>query len=127
MSRRTALSPQTIAVLRLLTEAPQLPTQPADPSSHSPGRWWHGYDIARQTGLKSGTLYPILMRLHERALLDAEWEEDPPSGRPRRHRYRLTAQGETLARSLPQPRLGVTRSGQAIRPADPGSAAAALG
>jgi PadR family transcriptional regulator, regulatory protein PadR len=110
MSRRTALSPQTIAVLRLLTEAPD--------------RWWHGYDVARRTGLKSGTLYPILMRLHERGLLDAEWEEDPPSGRPRRHRYRLTGEGVAVTESLPKE---VARRGQAVRPADSGSAAAALG
>ena len=121
MSRRTTLSPQTIAVLRLLTQAPSRGPLP------TPDRWWHGYDIARQTGLKLGTLYPILMRLHERGLLDAEWEEDPPSGRPRRHRYRLTAQGETVAQSLPQPRVEVTRRGQTLRPADPGNAAAALG
>jgi len=113
MSRRTALSPQTIAVLRLLVEAPD--------------RWWHGYDVARRTGLKSGTLYPILMRLHERGLLDAEWEEDPPSGRPRRHRYRLTAEGAKLAESLPEPKLEVTRDGRVVRPVDPDNAAAAVG
>jgi DNA-binding PadR family transcriptional regulator len=113
MSRRTALSPQTIAVLRLLAEAPD--------------RWWHGYDVARRIGLKSGTLYPILMRLHERRLLDAEWEDDPPSGRPRRHRYRLTGQGLTVAQSLPEPQIEVRRDGSVARPVDPGTAAAALG
>jgi len=91
MSRRTSLSPQTTAVMRLLSEAPD--------------RWWHGYDVARRTGLKSGTLYPILMRLAERGLLDAEWEETQPSGRPRRHRYRLTAEGLKVARSLPEPAM----------------------
>ena len=110
MSRRTALSPQTIAVLRLLTEAPD--------------RWWHGYDVARRTGLKSGTLYPILMRLHERGLLDAEWEDDPPSGRPRRHRYRLSGDGVALAESLPRE---VSGRGQVVRPADSGPAAAFMG
>ena len=36
----------------------------------TPASWRHGYDIARQTGLKSGTLYPILIRLAERGRID---------------------------------------------------------
>ena len=62
----------------------------------------YGYDITRQTGLKAGTLYPILMRLTKHRLLQAEWVigED---GTPPRHMYRLTAKGarfaeETLSR-----------------------------
>jgi len=53
----------------------------------------HGYDIARETGLKSGTLYPILIRLADRGLLEASWEDEQPAGRPRRHLYRLTTEG----------------------------------
>ncbi len=87
MSRRTALSPQTIAVLRLLAEDPSV--------------WWHGYDIARRIGLKSGTLYPILIRLAERGLLEARWEEEQPAGRPRRHAYRLTDDGARQAAAIP--------------------------
>jgi hypothetical protein len=30
-------------------------------------RWRHGYALARQTGLKSGTLYLIVIRLANRA------------------------------------------------------------
>lgn len=56
-----------------------------------PSRERHGYDLARATGLASGTLYPILMRLEERGLLEARWELEP-SRRPR-HVYRLTAAG----------------------------------
>ena len=55
-----------------------------------PLMWRHGYDIARETGLKSGTLYPILIRLADRGLLEACWEDEQPAGRPRRHLYRLT-------------------------------------
>jgi DNA-binding PadR family transcriptional regulator len=29
----------------------------------SRSRWRHGYDLAQETELKSGTLYPLLMRL----------------------------------------------------------------
>jgi len=59
--------------------------------------WKYGYDISRNTGLKSGTLYPILMRLAGHALLEKRWEESEP-GRPPRHMYRLTAEGLRYAR-----------------------------
>ena len=62
-----------------------------------PRTWRHGYDLARETGLKSGTLYPILIRLADRGLLESCWEDEQPAGRPRRHLYRLTSDG--LARS----------------------------
>jgi DNA-binding PadR family transcriptional regulator len=62
-----------------------------------PARWRHGYEIAKETGLKSGTLYPILVRLADRGLLEATWEDEQPAGRPRRHLYRLTAEGQTQA------------------------------
>lgn len=54
-------------------------------------RWRHGYDLARETRLASGTLYPILARLERRGLLEARWEE-------RRHVYRLTGEGVRAAR-----------------------------
>jgi PadR family transcriptional regulator PadR len=56
-----------------------------------PAGWRHGYDLARETGLASGTLYPILARLEQRGLLEARWEE-------RRHVYRLTGDGVHAAR-----------------------------
>jgi PadR family transcriptional regulator, regulatory protein PadR len=55
-----------------------------------PLMWRHGSDIARETGLKSGTLYLILIRLADRGWLEACWEDEQPAGRPRRHLYRLT-------------------------------------
>ena len=45
-------------------------------------------------------MYPILMRLADRALLEAAWEQDVPAGRPARHLYRLTGEGRKLAREL---------------------------
>jgi DNA-binding PadR family transcriptional regulator len=60
--------------------------------------WKYGYDISRNTGLKSGTLYPILMRLAERGLLEASWETTP-EGRLPRHMYRLTQDGMRYART----------------------------
>jgi DNA-binding PadR family transcriptional regulator len=57
-----------------------------------PTEWRYGYELSRETGLKSGTLYPILMRLEKYTLLEARWlvTED---GVPPRHTYRLTPDG----------------------------------
>ena len=63
--------------------------------------WRHGYDLSRETSLKSGTLYPILMRLERQGWLEARWEDEPAPGRPRRHLYRLTALGTEEAQSAP--------------------------
>src|SRR6478735_4836152 len=61
------------------------------------GRWLHGYELSELTALKSGSLYPILMRLSDRGLLEAKWEPSPHPGRPPRRLYRLTAQGVSYA------------------------------
>jgi PadR family transcriptional regulator len=76
-------SPQTVAVLRALAK--------------EPGTWRYGYELGLEVGLKAGSLYPILMRLADRGLLDAEWEADPPAGRPPRHLYRLSGAGVEYA------------------------------
>ena len=78
------MSPQTVAVLESLLDAP------AD--------WRYGYDLSRETGLKSGTLYPILMRLADNKLMETKWEASPEAGRPPRHLYRLTGHGVRQAR-----------------------------
>jgi PadR family transcriptional regulator len=57
-----------------------------------PGRDRYGYELAKATGLASGTLYPILMRLEQRGLLEARWEL---GDRRPRHVYRLTQDGIT--------------------------------
>jgi PadR family transcriptional regulator PadR len=77
------LSPQTLQVLGAFVEGPK--------------DWKYGYDISRNTGLKSGTLYPILMRLAERKLLETSWET-AEIGKPPRHLYRLTPDGLRFAR-----------------------------
>jgi DNA-binding PadR family transcriptional regulator len=61
-------------------------------------RWRHGYEISQQTGLKSGTLYPQLIRLSDQGYLEARWAEPEREGRPARHEYRLTDAGAALAR-----------------------------
>jgi PadR family transcriptional regulator PadR len=74
--RRRKHSQQTRAVLA------ELATEPS--------RDRYGYELAQATRLASGTLYPILMRLEGRGLLEARWELS--DGRPR-HVYRLTEAG----------------------------------
>lgn len=59
--------------------------------------WRHGYDLMKETGLASGTLYPLLMRMTDNGLVEAEWREPTQVGRPPRHVYRLTATGFALA------------------------------
>ena len=76
------LSPQTLLILAAFLD--------------HPAEWKYGYDLSRSTGLKSGTLYPILMRLAERKLLETSWETAEP-GKPPRHLYRLTAAGMRFA------------------------------
>jgi len=78
------LSPQTLQVLGSF--------------SQKPSRWRYGYELSRETGLKSGTLYPILMRLAKHELLETRWEQTE-QGVPPRHTYRLTSKGIELARS----------------------------
>jgi DNA-binding PadR family transcriptional regulator len=63
--------------------------------------WRHGYDLMKETGLSSGTLYPLLMRMGDQGLVEAEWREPAQPGRPARHAYRLTAAGFALAMEMP--------------------------
>jgi len=63
-----------------------------------PADWRYGYELSRGTGLKSGTLYPILMRLEKYGLLEARWVATQ-DGVPPRHTYRLTPNGLQLART----------------------------
>ncbi len=86
MTRSRAFSPQALKALAVLDDAG------AD--------WRHGYDLIAQSGLKSGTLYPLLMRLEAAGQLEARWEESPIAGRPPRHVYRLTEAGMALVNSM---------------------------
>src|SRR2546426_5361735 len=83
MARQPNTSPQTLRVLLLLLEEPTA--------------WHYGYEISQRTGLKSGTLYPILIRLADQGWLETRWAEPERQGRPARHTYRLTAEGSRAA------------------------------
>jgi DNA-binding PadR family transcriptional regulator len=75
------------------------------------GTWRHGYDLAKETGLRSGTLYPLLMRLSEQGLLEQRWQEAERPGLPPRHVYRLTASGLALAREQEMAAITPERAG----------------
>tara|TARA_R110000772_G_scaffold14417_14_gene41699 strand:+ start:2625 stop:2951 length:327 start_codon:yes stop_codon:yes gene_type:complete len=84
MKRNRTSSKQTVAVLSsLLNSYPE---------------WGYGYELSKQAQLKSGSLYPILMRLSDRNFLESTWEDSPAAGRPPRHMYRLSASGLSFAK-----------------------------
>ena len=60
----------------------------------------YGYDLMKAARLPSGTLYPMLARLHEQGLVTSEWEPPPAdaNGRPPRKYYQLTGEGARVAR-----------------------------
>lgn len=62
----------------------------------------YGYDLMKASGLKSGTLYPMLARLEQEGVVVSSWEErlEDLAGRPRRRYYRLTGEGVRVARQL---------------------------
>jgi PadR family transcriptional regulator PadR len=74
-----------------------------------PAQWRYGYDLGMEVGLKSGSLYPILVRLADRGLLDASWEQEP-AGRPPRHLYRLSAAGLEFVAAQPAKQATPTAS-----------------
>lgn len=77
-------------------------------------QWWHGYELMKATGLMSGTLYPLLMRMTEQGLVEAEWHPPTQAGRPPRHAYRLTAAGIALARTTAQDASSPLSDGAAL-------------
>jgi len=87
MARIRTLSPPARTILAIMADAGS--------------RWLHGYDLCRQGAVKSGTLYPLLIRLEEQGYLEAQWQASAEPGRPPRHAYRLTAKGRALARANP--------------------------
>ena len=85
MSRLRALSQQALAVVAVLADSQE---------------WHHGYDLMARAGVKSGTLYPLLMRLDAQGMLEARWVDSPEPGRPPRHVYKLTPAGRDWVLSL---------------------------
>ncbi len=99
------ITPQTASVLGALLEREHV---------------W-GFEIGRATGLKAGTIYPILARLVAAGWVEDAWE-DPElgraEGRPPRRYYRLTTTGRARAVHATAP--GAPTPG-AVRDALPGT------
>jgi DNA-binding PadR family transcriptional regulator len=78
----------------------------------SAGEWRYGYDLSRETKLKSGSLYPILIRLRGWGWLQSRWqhaEDQKP-----RHMYRLSAAGQRLARQAVNTPVALARLNPAM-------------
>ena len=71
----------------------------ADPTS----RHW-GYELSKQTGVRSGVLYPMLTRMLDEGWVEDGWE-DPTTihdKRPPRRYYQLTDKGHLALGALLQ-------------------------
>jgi DNA-binding PadR family transcriptional regulator len=70
------LSPNAARLLALFLATPERPL--------------YGYELMRSTGIKSGSLYPVLGRFESLGWLVGSMEESP-GGRPPRRVYTLTS------------------------------------
>jgi PadR family transcriptional regulator len=62
----------------------------------------YGLELCAETGLPSGTIYPIVARLERAGWVESRWEdpnEHITRGRPRRRYYRLTDGGAAQVRA----------------------------
>lgn len=85
MPEQVRVTPQMLKLLNALAEA-----STADR---------YGFELSKLTGLKSGTIYPILARLEQAGWLTSGWESAEVPGRPRRRYYRLSGEGVEAART----------------------------
>jgi len=87
MDQDVRLTERGLRVVRVMIERPR--------------KSYSGAEIAKETGVGSGTLYPLLARLEDAGWAKSRWEDVDPHkvGRPRRRLYQLTALGQTRARA----------------------------
>src|SRR5437588_7099848 len=85
MGAEPRITMHTLAVLSVLLDDPEV--------EH------YGLDLAKRAGLKTSSVYPVLMRLEQAGWVTSSWETVEPSeaGRPRRRLYRLTDSGAVAA------------------------------
>ncbi|GIH07827.1 PadR family transcriptional regulator [Rhizocola hellebori] len=83
----------------------------------------YGVDLMEQSGLGSGTIYPILQKLQAAGWVSSEWEQEDPTelGRPVRRYYLLTPHGAEQARQrlaeLHQSTAPAPVTGRVVKPA----------
>ncbi len=75
---------------------------------------WYGLDLSKRSGLKPGTIYPILDRLLKAGWLERRWESIDPAveARPRRRLYRLTRVGSLAGRQALDEHLASLRQSE---------------
>ncbi|MEP4052959.1 MAG: PadR family transcriptional regulator [Litorimonas sp.] len=88
MTRARKPSGSTLKILKCLISAPD---------------GLHGYALMKASGLASGTLYPILARLSDRAWLEKKWEIGEGVSGPPRRVYTLTPLGRTQFEEFVEP------------------------
>ena len=110
MGLEVRITLQTLQVLRVLLAGPL--------EEH------YGLEISRESGLPTGSIYPILTRLEAAGWVTSAWEniDESRQGRRRRRYYRLTAEGAKSAMdevanarqllSLAAPQIGLLRPGR---------------
>jgi PadR family transcriptional regulator, regulatory protein PadR len=109
----------TLQVQMVLAEMLREPAEPR-----------YGLDVCAETGLPSGTIYPILARLERIGWMESDWE-DPNAhiaeGRPRRRYYRLTRDGAECAdealKAIKQTRKNAARAWRVAAPGTSGAGA----
>jgi PadR family transcriptional regulator, regulatory protein PadR len=81
------ISDETAAVLSLFVQEPRVAR--------------YGLEIVERSGIPSGSLYPILVRLEGRGILEGQWEDidEAQAGRRRRRYHRITGGGLEYART----------------------------
>jgi DNA-binding PadR family transcriptional regulator len=80
----------------------------------------YGFDIIDATGLRSGTVYPILRRLEDAGLLRSRWEpvrSAREAQRPPRRYYQITGAGAEALREALARYPGVAKLLSGSRPA----------
>ena len=93
------VTPQFLAILRFFFE--------------SQDDWYSGSQVMKITKLPSGTVYPLLLRMHEGGWLDLRLEHIDPEeeGRPQGRFYRLSEAGHREVMKLSR-QLNLTEIGR---------------
>lgn len=81
----------------------------------------YGLEVMAETGLASGTVFPILARFEQLGWLESGWEdvESSTAGRPRRRYYHLTEHGtEATMKALARVSAERRQRRSILRPAE---------
>lgn len=99
MEPLTRKTPATASVLEILM--------------NTPDAVW-GLQVVKETGLKTGTIYPILERLEAAGWVQAQWDTDTERKGPRRRYFRLSAEAAPLARQYVEAQRAKKNPGRSI-------------